>query len=701
MLVDELDVPEEVREILRSEGIEELYPPQAEAVEAISSGRNVVVSIPTASGKSLVGYFGVLRAFSRGMRSIYIVPLRALAMEKYEELSRFGCIGMKVALAIGDYDIPPDHLRGADVIVATCEKVDAITRVDPGFISGIGVVVADEIHLITSPDRGPTLEMVLSKIRWLNPEAQIIGLSATIGNPEEVAEWLNASLVVSDFRPIPLHLGVYDGITLQLDDGRAMRVPRDRTVVGNLVRTTVEEGGQVLIFVSQRRHAESLSLTIGRVLERIIPEEEREALREFAAELERMGGLGKDLAKRAERGACFHHAGLTNEMRKTVENAFRRGLLKVIVATPTLAAGINLPARVVILKSFRRFDGWSNQPIPAWEVKQMLGRAGRPGYDPYGIGVIVAENGHWAEFAWENYIFSDVEPIESHLSSPHALRVHALSLIASRLAWDMKTLLRIFSGTFFAHTVGVDAMRDVLEEVLNFLADNGFVSERGGKYHPTPLGERTSHLYLDPLTVMYFRRAYESDHYSDFAVLHLVSLTPDMLPFRAGRREIETLYTYIAAERLYYSTYEVEEDTYFNAVKTAAVLSAWMDERSQDEIKDMFSVYPGDLHGRVQTAEWLIYGMESIAGLFGWRHAGRLRDLRLRVRHGVREDLLPLIAIPGVGRVRARVLHNHGYTDAARVAEATPEEIARLPGMGPKVAKSIVEGARKLVGRRG
>ncbi|RLJ09612.1 MAG: restriction endonuclease subunit R, partial [Candidatus Aenigmatarchaeota archaeon] len=224
MELDQIPLPSEFLDVFKQEGIRELYPPQEAAIKEIFKGKNLVVAIPTASGKTLIGYMAILRAFKMGLKSVYIVPLRALAMEKYEELKRFEKFGMRVALAMGDYDSPPGYLKYYDVIIATSEKMDSILRHDVEFAYNLGVVVVDEIHLLGEPSRGPTLEMVISKIRDVNGDAQIIALSATIKNSEELAHWLGAEHIYSEFRPVPLKLGVYYDDTLLFENGERYEV---------------------------------------------------------------------------------------------------------------------------------------------------------------------------------------------------------------------------------------------------------------------------------------------------------------------------------------------------------------------------------------------------------------------------------------------------------------------------------------------
>ena len=195
MLIQDLAIPHNLKQRYTQAGISELYPPQAECVEkGILSGKNLLVAIPTASGKTLVAEMAMHHTISHGGKCLYIVPLKALASEKFEE---FGNKGVKVGIATGDFDRRDDLLGRNDIIVATSEKVDSLLRNSAKWIPDITLLVVDEVHLIDSQGRGPTLEMVIAKMRFRNPSMQIIGLSATIGNPDKLASWLDAELITS------------------------------------------------------------------------------------------------------------------------------------------------------------------------------------------------------------------------------------------------------------------------------------------------------------------------------------------------------------------------------------------------------------------------------------------------------------------------------------------------------------------------
>ena len=204
------NIPKEFYKILEKD-ITKLRPAQEKAIKkGLLERKNLLVCTPTASGKTLIAELAALKSIIEGNgKAIYIVPLKALASEKYKDFKkRYGNVA-KVALSIGDIDSTDSYLVDYDLIIVTAEKLDSLIRHHAPWLSLISTIIIDEIHLLNDPGRGPTLEILITILRQLLKKAQIIGLSATIGNPEELAEWLKAKLVIDNWRPVKLHKGVY------------------------------------------------------------------------------------------------------------------------------------------------------------------------------------------------------------------------------------------------------------------------------------------------------------------------------------------------------------------------------------------------------------------------------------------------------------------------------------------------------------
>jgi helicase len=204
-------IPEKLSTALSEAGITELRPAQSKSIEAgLLDGKSILVCTPTASGKTLIAELAAISSILNNKgKAVYIVPLKALATEKFNDFKkRYGSF-VKIALSIGDFDTSDPYLSDYDLILLSNEKLDSLIRHHAPWIKDISTVIIDEIHTMNDPSRGPTLEILITLLRKMLPEVQILGLSATIGNPEELASWLNAELVLDNWRPVKLHQGVY------------------------------------------------------------------------------------------------------------------------------------------------------------------------------------------------------------------------------------------------------------------------------------------------------------------------------------------------------------------------------------------------------------------------------------------------------------------------------------------------------------
>lgn len=709
-LVERYGMPRQVIEAIKKAGITELYPPQEEALKkGLLEGKNLVLAIPTAAGKTLVAELCMLKSIFRvSGRCLYVVPLRALAREKYEEFKqRYEPLGISIGIATGDYDVVDPRLARYQILIATSEKVDSLLRHRAKWLGdALTVAVLDEVHLINDPARGPTLEMLTARLRQVNPDLQLLALSATIMNSNEIADWLDAELVTSNWRPVPLKEGVYYEGRIRFADASTREVGVGATEeLATLALDTVREGGQALIFVSTRRSAQAVASAIAKHIRDLLTPEERSSLGEVARSVE--GALGeptrtcKRLADCVRHGTAFHHAGLHAAQRRAIEDAFRQNLIKAMAATPTLAAGVNLPARRVVIRDYRRYEPtFGSQFIPVLEYKQMAGRAGRPKYDRYGEAVLVARSEDESEALFEEFIKAKPERITSKLASEPALRSHVLASIAAGYVTSLRGMLDFIGHTFFAYQYGADQVAHVIERVLDFLKQEDMVRQHGERLVATPFGERISWLYIDPMSGVVLRdglKRAQKIQPTTFSFLHLICSTPDMELLYPRRRDYSELDLFVTEHMNEFLTHmpdeysEPEAYEYFLAeVKTALMLQMWIDEAPEDSIHERFGIGAGDIRRAVDTADWLLYSAQELAKLFKIKGvAPALRDLRKRVRYGVREELLELVELRGIGRVRGRSLYKAGYRGLADIRKADVKELAQVPHIGLEIAKSI------------
>lgn len=716
MRIAELEIPDQVKEVLSKKGYVELYPTQEDAIRrGVLDGKSLVMASPTASGKTLIAELCALKhVLERGGKALYLTPLRALAWEKYETFQAYSGIEkrgggvVRVGISTGDYDSSTPWLENYDIIITTNEKCDSLLRHKAPWLRLVTLVIADEVHLI-GDERGPTLEVTLARLRQIRPDIQIIALSATIRNTEDVAEWLKAEAVTTEWRPVELKEGVLYRDAITFRDGSLKSLKRlHRVDALNMALNTVMEGDQALIFVESRLRSMSMAREAANALEGmegVLQQRLRRELEKISDEILSYGErtrLSDELASYILRGAAFHHAGLRAEHRRIVEDSFRSGKIKILVATPTLAAGVNLPAKAVIIGSYHRFTpGYGMTRISVLEYKQMSGRAGRPQYDAYGEATLIASSQDEAEELMESYILSKPEPLYSRLASESALRSHTLAAIASDYAHTKHGLLDFFGNTFYGYHYGPLGIRGLITSMLLYLEREGMIQRKGDYIYASDFGRRVSELYIDPLSAVIIRDGLRlgAKMITDFTWLHLICRTPDMRPLlRPKRREYEEVESFVTEHEDEFACevpdYDdmIEFEQFLGEVKTAIVLKAWIDEASENDLLERFSVEPGDRYSAILNAEWLLYASHELARVLGissyTRHLSQLTE---RVKHGVKAELLPLVKLRGIGRVRARMLHDAGFRTIESLRRAPLTRLAGVPLIGGKLARLIKE----------
>ncbi len=663
----------------------ELYPHQEEAILKLRQNRNLLVTVPTAAGKTLIAYAAIMSNIKAGKRSLYIVPLKALAFEKFSELKVLRKHGYSVAIATGDFDSSASFVRNYDVVVCTAEKADSMIRHDPSILFDVGLIIADEAHMVGELDRGPRLETVLTATRVMNPDTQILALSATISNPEDICEWLDSNIVVSDFRPVNLKKGVLYQNKIFYNDGTVIDT-NSKDIFGVLLRV-IEEGGQMLIFVNSRKKSEELAEKISIFLK------DNGYLRDETIEVED-DPYAERVNSLIRSGVSFHHAGLSTGIRNQVELLFKERRISTIVATPTLAAGVNLPARCVIVRDITRYQDGRSVYLSAREVFQMLGRAGRPGLDPYGEALIYAASPQSYEHA-QDYMEMEVEPTLSSAGSQRHIRMNTLALIAMGIGKTQEEIMEFYSKMLFAVQNPISNIEKKVQTSIEFLKENDLVTERSGKLFVTKLGKVASDLYLDPESAIKLNE-YLKEKPSENLALFRIAQCPDMMRLNAGRDDIHSCEYFL--DNLGINDYDADS---FSAAKTAMVLKEWISETPMRAIMDEYGIGPGDVQAVSSSADWISYSLAVLANTFKPEIKEDLYNLNFRIKEGVKEDIIPLTMIAGIGRVRARRLYSNGFTDLERIASAEITAIKRIYGFSDKLARDVITSAKSIVKRIG
>jgi helicase len=419
--------------------------------------------------------------------------------------------------------------------------------------------------------------------------------------------------------------------------------------------------------------------------------------------------LTKDLYHVVSRGVAFHHAGLGQSSREIVEQSFKAGIIKLLTATPTLAAGVNLPARRVILSSIMRYDSdyGGNMPISVLEYKQLCGRAGRPKYDTSGEAVIVAGSGASAEDIYDHYILGNPEPLRSQMTNDKSIRVHLLSTISSIPGLKKSEIYELFESTLFAQQYRKATVTFKIDNALSYLESEELIKSKNDRYIATDFGRRTSLLYIDPLTAIEFRKAIQSIQSIDripnsnkgvvnkhtLGLLCLITNSADFYPKLSLRKkdidELNAIFTQYADE-LFYPVNE------YDCSRSLLALNEWINETSDRVLNDKLGVEAGDMYRITESSEWLAYSLYEVAKLLRREDLlGSIYSLRLRIKYGIKDELLSLVRLEGIGRMRARSLYDAGVTDVGKIARMPELKLSRIPKIGPAVARKLKENLDK------
>ena len=707
MKIEKLDLPDAAIEFLKSQGFEKLYPPQADSVKSgLLDGKSILVSAPTASGKTLIAMLAMFSYLSKNNgKVVYLSPLRALAAEKFTEFKKLEKIALgnkiKVGISTGDFENIEKNLEKNNILILTNEKMDSVIRHGAEWIDEIGLVISDEIHLIGDENRGPTLEMILTQLKLLDSKPQIVGLSATITNSDEIANWLDCKLVKSDWRPVPLSEGVCDGGQVTMNDGTIFEV--ERTLRGTPIDLGVQsvmQGGQSLVFAETRARSKSLATKAADVISQLLEKNDLKELEKTSKKILSQNEhteIVKTLATLVKKGVAFHHAGLNQNCREIIEKEFRNGTIKLLSSTPTLAAGVNLPARRVVISNINRYNAkvGRNMPISILEYKQLCGRAGRPQYDDYGESIIVGSGN--VEELTEHYINGESEPIISKITDDKSLRTHILSVIVTHPGIKKDEILEFFLQTLGGLQSRKPTIKFAIDISLRFLSSELLIIKKGERFAATEFGKKTSMLYIDPLTATHFRDAVENvsqDRKHTFGFLHLISNCEEFFPkFSLRNRDYESASLLIEN----HSSELLEPISEYDCSRSLLALQAWITESSELSLSDSLSIESGDMHRMAEMANWLSYCLREIS-----KHVERadlleeLDDLRKRIVYGIREELLDLVRVKGIGRVRARILYKHKIKNLDDLAKIPVNKLAEIDKIGSTIADNIKSELRKV-----
>lgn len=479
------------------------------------------------------------------------------------------------------------------------------------------------------------------------------------------------------------------------------------SAVLNIALDTLKIGKQALVFVNTKKSAEKTAEEISKKIKteseelKILANDALNALSKPTKQCERLSFCIK-------KGIAFHHAGLMEKQRNLVEENFRNGAVKIICCTPTLAYGIDMPAYRAIIKDLKRYTMQGLSWIPVLDYMQMSGRAGRPNYDKEGQAIAIAISIGEKDKIEEKYLNGTPEDIYSKLAVEPVLRTYVLSLIAANFTTTKKQLFDFFDKTFYAYQFkDLRRMHATIAKVLDLLEEWEFLM-RGNEFSnadelddeklkPTLIGKRVAELYIDPLTayfiIMCLRNG--SDKKLDsFSFLQMISHTLEIRPLlRVGIREYDKVQEAMLEISDFLlenepSMYEPEYEDFLNSIKTALMFSQWVSEQDEEFLLEEYNIRPGEIRAKLEIADWLLYATEEICKIMHYQSLIKeIVKLRFRMRYGVKEELLPLVRLENIGRVRARLLFRNRLRDIKDLRSVDLSTLTHL--LGEKTALSI------------
>ncbi|KAG6739360.1 hypothetical protein POTOM_056954 [Populus tomentosa] len=797
-LKDRLDLsnwlPLEVCSIYKRKGISKLYPWQVDClqVDGVLQRRNLVYCASTSAGKSFVAEILMLRrVISTGKIALLVLPYVSICAEKAEHLEGLlEPLGKHVRSYYGNQGggtLPKD----TSVAVCTIEKANSLINrlLEEGRLSEVGIMVIDELHMVGDQSRGYLLELLLTKLRYAAGEGntesssgessgtsskgdaahglQIVGMSATMPNVAAVADWLQAALYQTNFRPVPLEEYIKVGNTIY---DKKMDIVRTLSRAADLGgkdpdHIVVQDGHSVLIFCSSRKGCESTARHVSKFVKKfsinIQNESEFGDITSAIDALRRCpAGLDSTLEETLPSGVAYHHAGLTVEEREIIETCYRKGLLRILTATSTLAAGVNLPARRVIFRQPRIGRDF----IDGTRYKQMAGRAGRTGIDTKGESVLICKPEELKRIM--GLLNESCPPLQSCLSEDKNGMTHAiLEVVAGGIVQTANDIHRYVRCTLLNST---KPFRDVVksaQDSLRWLCHRKFLewNEDTKLYGTTPLGRAAfgsslcpeeslivlddlsraregfvlaSDLHLvflvtpinvdvEPNWELYYERFMELS-ILDQSVGNRVGVSEPFLMRMAHGAPMRSLNRSIDNTTLHASKNEnqsgvtnksaISDDQTLRVCKrffVALILSRLVQEAPVPEVCEAFKVARGMVQSLQENAGRFASMVSVFCERLGWHDLeGLVAKFQNRVSFGVRAEIVELTNIPYVKGSRARALYKAGLRTPQAIAEASIPEIGKAlfesslwsaqEGSAQRrvqlgIAKKIKNGARKIV----
>lgn len=665
--------------------IKEFNPAQKAVIESgyLEDKSNYIISIPTASGKTVLGILPALKTILNGGKAIYAAPLLSIQNEKVKEFKAFEEHGIKVG----------KHPSNSDLSVMVFESFDALTRFSWNVLREVDTLIIDEFHMIGEYSRGPTLESAITRAKIINPSLRIIALSATLKNIDEIEQWLDGKTVEHDYRPVPLNKEVLDA--------EMFNTKNKNDVIVKIVEKAIEDNSQALSFVSTRRFTESLATYVAKKIDKKTTKEQKHKFKQVADKLlevpKKKGSLPTTtclkLAEAAEKGVVFHHAGLFNEQKEIIEDEFRNGNILMITATPSLMYGVNLPSKYVVIRDHTRWTSNGPASIPVFDYEQMSGRAGRPQYDDVGYSYLVAKTMDEAFDLEARYVNGEIELTNSKLiDNKDAIYKQIIAQIASSLSKNLDDLNDFFGKTLYGFQMknnppmsmfAQDSLNWELESALEFLLQNGIIRATPEGLKTTDFGNLIAKSNYAVETAVKIKEYVSTmEKLNPAEMIYALAETPDLplISFK-GRKSKDPVRDKLSECGLF----AVDIG---NPEATAVSLIEWIDERNEYEIENAYNVYSASTRRSAYEASRLVkFAKNTLEVLGNYSNLKDMDYLSARLYYGVKEDIIPLVVgVKRLGRKRARLLMK---TFGDNLSEASEKDLQKVEGIGPKLAGKV------------
>lgn len=665
--------------------IKEFNPAQKAVIESgyLEDKSNYIISIPTASGKTVLGILPALKTILNGGKAIYAAPLLSIQNEKVKEFKAFEEHGIKVG----------KHPSNSDLSVMVFESFDALTRFSWNVLREVDTLIIDEFHMIGEYSRGPTLESAITRAKIINPSLRIIALSATLKNIDEIEQWLDGKTVEHNYRPVPLNKEVLDA--------EMFNTKNKNDVIVKIVEKAIEDNSQALSFVSTRRFTESLAIYVAKKIDKKTTKEQKQKFKQVADKLlevpKKKGSLPTTtclkLAEAAEKGVVFHHAGLFNEQKEIIEDEFRKGNILMITATPSLMYGVNLPSKYVVIRDHTRWTSNGPASIPVFDYEQMSGRAGRPQYDDVGYSYLVAKTMDEAFDLEARYVNGEIELTNSKLiDNKDAIYKQIIAQIASSLSKNLDDLNDFFGKTLYGFQMknnpsmsmfAQDSLNWELESALEFLLQNGIIRATPEGLKTTDFGNLIAKSNYAVETAVKIKEYVSTmEKLNPAEMIYALAETPDLplISFK-GRKSKDPVRDKLSECGLF----AVDIG---NPEATAVSLIEWIDERNEYEIENAYNVYSASTRRSAYEASRLVkFAKNTLEVLGNYSNLKDMDYLSARLYYGVKEDIIPLVVgVKRLGRKRARLLMK---TFGDNLSEASEKDLQKVEGIGPKLAGKV------------